>query len=236
MKQPQLTLGADASNDVSLDDVLGPSRRVRPANALAVQAGPDGAVVAKRQANVRRGKTAQKHGAEFERWVLAQFEAMKFPGPGRLLAWGFHVEAEAKYCRDERGQKVLRHVAKAHADFVAMSTRAWGSRGVVIETKTVFGDGERFSLADLPEQQVRHLVETWREGGVSLLGLEFRTPGARGHVDVVRRFFCPWGEIPWRVGGRGGWSVGAADLVGFEAPPETGPKREYFLKRHIEAA
>lgn len=236
MKQPQLTLGADAGNDVSLDDVLGPSRRVTPSTSLATMAGPDRAVIEKRQANVRRGKTAQKHGAEFERWILAQFAAMSFPGPGRLLAWGLHVEAEAKYVRDEYGRKVLRHVAKAHADFVAMSTRAWGSRGVVIETKTVFGEGERFSLADLPEQQVKHLVEAWREGGVSLLGLEFRTPGKRGHVDQFARFFVPWGEIPWRVGGRGGWSIGAADLAGFEAPPETGPKRAFFLLRHLEAA
>lgn len=237
-RDPQLTLSALAGNDVSLDDVLGPSRRVSAGDrALVAQAGPDAPVVARRQANVSRGRKAQKHGAEFEAWITSQFVAMMFPGPGRLLAWGFHVEAGAKYLRDHRtGEKRLKHTEKAHADFVAMSVRAWGSRPIVIETKTVSGEGERLSLEEIRPQQVTHLVETWREGGVALLGVEFRTPGPRGHVDQLARFFVPWGQIPWRVGGRGGWSIGAEDLAGFEAPPETGPRREYFLKRHIEAA
>lgn len=236
-RDPQLTLSAVAGNDVSLDDVLGPSRRVTPANALVTQAGPDGAVVAKRQANVRRGKVAQRHGREFEDWITSQFNAMKLPGRDRLLAWGFHVEAGAKYLRDPRtGVKALKHVEKAHADFVAMSVRAWGSRPVVIETKSISGEGERLSLEEIRPQQVTHLVETWREGGVALLGVECRTPGPRGHVDVVTRYMVPWGQIPWRVGGRGGWSIGAEDLAGFEVPPETGPRRAFFLRRHLEVA
>ncbi len=241
----QLVLDGTVANDVTaeatLDDVLGPSRRVSPGDrALATQAGNDGALVAstlqRRRDNGARGRLAQRHGAAWESHLILQFERMERPGPDRLLAWSLQVFAQAKFIR--RGsEKTLTYVERAAADFVAMSLRG---RAIVVEAKSVSYDRNgkpgRLALDDVRPQQRDHLAATHKHNGLALVAVEFRLPGPKGHVDELRRFAVPWQEMPWTVGGRGGWSVGHEDLAGYEMPPETGPRHRPFLARFLGAA
>lgn len=241
----QLVLEGTAANDVTpeatLDDVLGPSRRVSAGDrALAKQAGDDGALVAsaleRKRDNAARGRLAQRHGAAWESHLILQFELMERPGPDRLLAWAHQIFAQAKFIR-RGGEKTLTYVERAAADFVAMSLRG---RAIVVEAKSVSYDGRgkpgRLMLDDVRPQQRDHLAATHKHNGLALVAVEFRLPGPRGHVDELRRFAVPWQEMPWKVGGRGGWSVGHEDLVGYEMPPETGPRRRLFLAPFLGAA
>lgn len=238
----QLSLSAVPDNDVAMDNFMRGARVVSPGDAaLATQAGDDGPQVAtalaKKRSNQARGRLAQRHGKEFEAWLTSQHNLALRPGPDRLLSWAIHIEAEAKYLRDRAtGEKRLTHTADAYADFVLMSTRAWGSRVLVVEAKSVWGVGARLSLNDIQPQQREHLVATWKEGGVAALAVEFREPGPKGFVDTFRRFAIRWAEIRWVVGGRGGWSIGAEDCAGFEVPPETGPRRQIYVQKLLEAA
>ena len=231
--QPELalTLSAEAQNDTSIDDILAGSRRVSPMAALA---GPDGDVVARHEAHVARGRAAQRAGAEFEAWLSSQHDAMALRSRDQLLAWWLHIEPPTRYVRDPRtGQKVLRHVGVAAADYAMMTTRAWGSRVVVVEAKSVSGVSPRLSLEDLAQDQRDHLSATRAEGGLALVAIELRVTRARGLTPTVMRFAVDWAGMPWRPVRKGSWSVGAEDLVGWEMPPETGPSRAPYLLRFL---
>lgn len=231
--QPELalTLSADPSNDVGLDDILAGSRRVSP---LAALAGPDGDVVAQREAHVARGRAAQRAGADFEAWLASQHDAMALASRDRVLAWWLHIEAPTRYVRDARtGTRVLRHVGVAAADYVMQTTRAWGSRVVVVEAKSVSGVSPRLSLEDLAQHQRDHLTAALREGGIALVAIELRVTRARGLTPTVHRYAVDWGEMPWRPVRKGSWSVGTEDLAGWEMPPETGPDRAWYLNRFV---
>lgn len=240
-RDPQLTLPAIPDNDVAMDDIMSGARIVTPGDrALVTQAGEDGPQVAaqlgRKRSNQARGRLSQKHGAEFEAWLTGQHNTAMLHGPDRLLSWAIHIEAPTRVRKGRDGEKRLGFSGKAHADFVAMSTRLWGSRVIVIEAKSVSGVGERLYVADVRDQQKAHLGATRAEGGIAVLAVEFRESGARGFGDTIRRYAMAWGDIPWRVGGRGGWSIGAEDCAGYEVPPETGPKRASYLLRFLRSA
>lgn len=235
----QLTLGGDGAANDSDNPFEGATRapRLDPgARALALVAGDDGASVAARLAarrgKIQRGRAAQRAGAAWERWLEAEHQAAQDAGG---LAWWVHAHAEAKYVRTVGGKRELRHVARAAADYVLLTKV--GSV-VVVEAKHVSPVArakgpvaDRLGLEDVPQQQRDHLTATAKAGGVALLAVEYALPG---RVAGVARYAVPWLEVPWQVGGRGGWSVGHEALNGYEAVDTArAGRRLYYWSRWV---